>query len=223
MIRFWDLVRLYGAEEEEEEEEEEETPPTPDPERTLTAKELDAIIGRATDRASRKAGKELAKELGFENLGELKTWAASQRKAESDAMDEKDRALKEAEEEKKQAAALRSSLASDRLDLAIERAVVAEGVIDQKKLDRISAMVRIDLDPDLVNDENDWEEAIAEALSSVKEDTPELFAQKAGSAGHGSGDGGARGDSKKDEDKEAERQKAIEDEYAKRGLISYPG
>lgn len=222
-VRLDHLFRvLWGREdpagEGEGEEGDEPDPPEPEP-RTLTAKELEAITARAADRSSRKATKDLAKELGFESVAEMKAWAEAQRKAEKDAMDDKDRAIAEAEEAKRSTEALRASLASDRLDTEILRAVVAEGVADKKKQDRIAAMVRLDLDADLVNDEDGWEEGIAAALSAVKEDTPELFATKA--AGHGSGDGGARGKSKDEPDPEAAKKK-LQDEFAGRGLVTYP-
>lgn len=226
-IRLDRLFRvLWGSEEEGEGEDggdggdPPEPPNEPEP-RTLTAKELEAITARSADRASRKATKDLAKEFGFESVADLKAWAEAQRKAEKDAMDDKDRALAEAAEATRAAEALRSSLASDRLDTEIIRAVLAEGVTDKKKQNRIAVLVRTDLDSDLVNDEDAWEEAITEALSSVKEDTPELFAAaKAG--GHGSGDGGARGGSAPKPDDEAAAQKKLQDEFEKRGLVSYP-
>lgn len=186
----------------------------------LTAEEIEKMTARAADRSARKARKNLAEELGFEDLNTFKDWVTTQREAEKEAMDEKDRAIKEAEEAQREAEALRNNLVSDRLDLAVQRHVIASGVSDEKKLQRVTALVRLDLDPDIVNDEEGWDEAITDALTAVKEDTPELFGDP-GQKGYGSGDGGARGPSDKDEDKEAEKRKELEQEFADRGLIPY--
>ncbi len=185
----------------------------------LTAEEIEKMTARAADRSARKARKNLAEELGFDDLNTFKDWVTSQREAEKEAMDEQSRAIQEAEEAKREADALRNNLVSDRLDLAVQRHVIASGVTEEKKLQRVTALVRLDLDPDIVNDEETWDEAITEALTAVKEDTPELFG--ASSQSYGSGDGGARGGSVKEEDKEAENRKKLEKEFADRGLIPY--
>lgn len=227
MIRWKHLFHaLWGAEEEEEdpelegdesEEEEEDEPQA----RSLTSKELDAIVGRAVDRSNRKITRDLAKSFGFENAGEMKDWISKTRQAEIDAMDEGERKVAEAAEKTRSAAALESSLASDRLDVAVLSAVVSEGVVDKKRQDRIAALVRLDLDPDLVNDDQDeWADAIANALELVKSDTPELFTKA--KVNHGSGDGGARGKSEKEQDKAAAQEKQLTDKYLGQGLVAYP-
>jgi len=188
----------------------------------LTAEEIEKMTARAADRSARKARKDLAGELGFDDLNAFKDWVQAQQSAEKDAMDEKDRAIQEAKEATAAVEALRNNLASERLDLAIQRQVIGAGVADNKKVQRVAALVRLDLEADLINDEDSWEEAITEALTSVKEDAPELFAGS-GPKGFGSGDGGARGPSDKDDDKEAENRKKLEKEFADRGLIAYDG
>ena len=222
MIRKY-LFPFWGAEEEGEGEEEEtpeivETPST----KELTAEEIEKMTARAADRSARKARKGLAEELGFEDLNTFKDWVQAQQAAEKEAMNEKDRAIQEAKEAKAAAEALQNNLASERLDLAVQRHVVGAGISESKKIQRVAALVRLDLDADIINDEDAWDEAITEALTSVKEDAPELFAE-AGSKGFGSGDGGARGRSDKEEDKEAENRKKLEKEFAERGLIAYDG
>lgn len=226
MIRWKHLFHaLWGAEDDpevpdpeleaEEEEEEEESS------RTLTSKELDAIVGRAVDRSNRKITKDLAKSFGFETAGEMKDWIAKTRQAEIDAMDEGERKVAEAAEKTRSAAALESSLASDRLDVAVLSAVVSEGVSDKKRQSRIAALVRLDLDPDLVNEDRDsWDEAIADALTSVKEDAPELFTRA--KVNHGDGDGGPRGPSEKAKDKAAENEKQLVTRFTEAGLIELP-
>lgn len=222
MIRKY-LFPFWGAEEEGEEEEE-ATPPTPPepPTRELTAEEIEKMTARAADRSARKARKDLATELGFEDYSKFQTWVKAQRDAEKEALDDKDRAIQEAKDAKAAAEALLNNLASERLDLAIQRQVLGAGVSDAKKVQRVAALVRLDLDADLINDEEAWEEAVTEALTSVKEDAPELFGVP-GPQGHGSGDGGARGRSTSEPDTEAERIKKLEKEFADRGLIAYDG
>lgn len=229
MIRRW-LFPFWGAEEDDDGDEggegdgpAGENQPGIDPPpstRELTAEEIENMTARAADRASRKARKDLAAEFGFESQSDMKDYLRAKTEADKEAMDEKDRAIAEAEEARREAEALRSNLASDRLDTAVLRHVVSAGVSDEKKLSRITALVRLDLDEDVVNDEESWEEAITEALSSVKEDTPELFGGS-GAKGHGSGDGGARGDSTTDPDTDAERDKKYTEQFEGKGLVSY--
>lgn len=218
------LFPFWGAEDDDPEEEE-GSPPQPSPEpstRELTAKEIEQMTARAADRSARKARKDLATELGFEDFGKFQTWVQAQQAAEKEALDEKDRAIQEAKEAQAQAEALRNNLASERLDIAVQRQVLAAGVSDEKRMSRVAALVRLDLDPDLINDEDAWDEGIAEALSSVKEDAPELFGTQS-PGGPGSGDGGARGRSTVTPDKEADERKKLEKEFADRGLVSYDG
>lgn len=233
MTRKYQLVKkvsavkhwlLWGAEEDPEGEEEggdptPQNPPEPST-KELTAEEIEKMTARSADRAARKARKELAADLGFDDLNAFKDWVKTQKDAEKEAMDEQTRAIQEAEEAKREAEALRNNLVSDRLDLAVQRHVVGAGIADPKKVQRVTALVRLDLDPDIVNDEESWDEAITEALTSVREDTPELFAAP-GPNGFGSGDGGARGGSAPKGDEEAENRKRLEKEFADRGLLPY--
>lgn len=219
MIRKYLL--LWGAEDDDESGEGEEPQIVTEPStKELTAEEIEKMTARAADRSARKARKSLAEELGFEDLNTFKDWVTAQREAEKEAMDSQSRAIQEAEEAKREAEALRNNLVSDRLDLAVQRLVVASGVSEEKKLQRVAALVRLDLDPDIVNDEDSWDEAITEALTSVKEDAPELFGVS-GQSGHGTADGGARGPSTPEPDTEAEYRKKLEKEYADRGFIPY--
>ncbi len=221
------LFLLWGAEGDEGGEEageesgsEQEPNPTATPTtRELTAEEIENMTARAADRSARKTKKDLAKEYGFDNVSSFEEWVKSQREAEREAMDEKDRAVAEAEQARQQAEALRNNLASERLDLAIERQVVATGITDTKKLQRVAALVRLDLDSDIINEEDVWDESITAALSAVKEDTPELFG--ATGSNFGSGDGGARGKPTPDDDPEAEQRKKFEKQFADKGMVTY--
>jgi hypothetical protein len=173
---------------------------------------------RAADKSKRKALRDLASETGFDNMTDLKEFIDSKKKAEDDALDEQTKALQEAERVKKEYEAQMSDLADERLALRISQAVLAAGVSDPKRSDRISALVRLDLEPDL--SEDDWNEAITDSLQSVTEDMPELFK---GPAGMGSGDGGSKGKSKEDGDEQEAFEKQLREEALARGLVQFPG
>lgn len=226
MIRkaFWNWMKplaLFGAEDEpeteeagSEEEESEESTET----RQVTAKELETMTARAADKASRKSKRDLAVEYGFENFGAFKEFIDSSKQAQESAQTEQERKLAEAEKSQKDYEAKARDLARKELNLQVSTAVVGAGVSDKKRIDRIAALVQMGLDPEILEDEDAWDEAITASLQEVKTDMPELFS-KAGSAG--SGDGGARGGSAPKTDEEAEAQKALQDKYLKRGLVVY--
>ena len=187
--------------------------------REMTAEEIENLAARAADRAGRKARKDLASELGFDDLSKLKDFVTAKVQADKDAMDDQARAIAEAEEAKREAEALRSNLASDRLDTAVLRKVVASGITDEKKISRVTALVRLDLESDVINDEDTWDEAITAALSAVKEDAPELFS--GAKVNHGSGDGGAHGPSTPPGDEGAAREKKYTEQFAAKGFVEY--
>ena len=217
MRRFIDL---YGAEEEEgsndeaevEEETEEETPEP----RTVTASELETIAARAAGRGSRKATKDLAKELGFESVAAMKDFVAEQKKARDEARSEDEKVREAAAQAAKEAAEERNRLRTERLQLAIQRGIVATGITDERKLNRITALVREDLDPEL--DEEEWSEGVSEAIGAIRKDMPELFTPP--KTIPGSGDGGARGSSTRDETKTKEEQ--WEAEFRRKGMVPFP-
>lgn len=213
------LFFLWGAAEDEDGDDDssktpaEESPPST---RELTKEEMSAMTAQAADKASRKTRREIAADLGFDSMKELKVFVDSQKEAAQSALDEQTVALQEAERTKKEYEAAMSSLASQRLSLLISQQVVAAGVADSVKTKRIAALIRDDLDPDVLEDEEAWEASVTDALQSVQDDMPELFA-KAG--GVGSGDGGAHGKSTEDKDPAAEKRKQLRDEFEKKGLI----
>ena len=214
MIRYIDL---YGSEGEEGSEEEagngEEEGKEKEPEtRTLTAAELESVAARAAGRGSRKATKELAKELGFDSVAAMKDFVGAQKKAQDEAKSDDEKAKEETATEAAGLAEDRALVRTERLDLAIQRAIVATGISEQKKLDRIAALIRDELDPDLEPD--DWDEGVKVAIETLKEEWPELFTPA--KTDHGSGDGGAGGSSTKDETEEEE--KRWSKEYAAKGL-----
>lgn len=212
------MFLLWGAEGEEEEEgTEEESPETKPTSRTLTGEELEQMTARAADKAKRKQLRDLASEMGFANAGELKAFVESKKTADQESLDEQTKAVQEAERTRKEFEARTSALLSEKLDLAIARKVIGAGVSDSKRIDRISALIKLDLDPELIEDEESWEEAIVATLAAAKADVPELF----GKTSQGSGDGGARGPSTDDEDDADKKKKQLEEEYTNAGYIPY--
>jgi len=217
------LFLLWGADDEGSDDGDDGGDPTgtPDPTpevREITQGELDKMAARAADKASRKARRDIASDMGFENLGNLKEFVEGKKAADDAATDEQTKVLQEAERSKKENEAATSALAEKSLALTISMQVVAAGVADQKKVQRIAALVRDDLDSEVLSDEEDWDEVVGSALQELQTDMPELFVK----SGVGSGDGGAHGDSVTDEDKDAARQKELREEYEKQGLLYHP-
>jgi hypothetical protein len=218
------LFLLWGSEGEGEEGEEgeenkaEESGSEADESRTITNKELTEMAARAADKASRKTKKELASSLGFDNMAGLQEFVETQKTALDADKDEQTKALQEAERSKKEFEAGNADIAERRLLLDISMEVVGAGLADPKKVQRVTALVRDDLDEDIL-DEEDWSGAVADALKELQGDMPELFAK----SGFGSGDGGSSGKSTQtDEEKAAEKDKQLIDEYKAKGLIYNP-
>jgi hypothetical protein len=186
--------------------------------RTITNKDLEAMTARAADKATRKAKKDLVSTLGFDNTASLQEFIETQKAAQDAATDEQTKALQEAERSKKEYDAGMSDLAEQRLQLSISQAVVGAGLADPKKVQRVAALVRDDLDEDIL-DEEDWSGAVADALKELQGDMPELFVK----SGFGSGDGGSQGGSTQtDEEKAAAKDKEMIESYEKQGLVYHP-
>lgn len=212
------LFPLWGAEGDDDDPEVEETSTT-DESRSITTSELEQMTARAADKASRKARREIASDLGFDSLVELKEYVSTVKKAEVEAQDEQTKALQEAERSRKEFEAKMADLTEQRLNLLITQKVVGAGVGDPKRSSRIAALVRDDLDPEVFVEEDAWDEAVTAALQAVKADMPELFAK----SGVGSGDGGAHGKSTDETDESAEKEKQLTTHYLNRGMVEYPG
>ena len=203
-----------GAEGQAEESGSEEADET----RSITTKDLEAMTARAADKASRKTRRELASDLGFDNMAGLKDFVDAQKAAQDEATDEQTKALQEAERSKKEYDAGKSDLVEQKLQLQISMAVVGAGLADPKKVQRVAALVRDDLDEDIL-DEEDWSGAVADALKELQGDMPELFAK----SGLGSGDGGAQGQSTETPEEEAaEKEKQLIKSFEDKGLIYNP-
>lgn len=211
-------IRLWGAEGDDENDTDDTSSDSGDDTatRVLTEEEINKMVTRAADRGSRKAAKALAQDLGFETVGEAKTWFAEQRAAEEADKSEEAKVLEEARKATAESEALQARMRADRLSLRIDREVLRAGIVDEKRAARIATLVKADLDSDI--DEDDWSDSISTLLGEMKEETPELFGK---SASHGSGDGGASGDTGTSTDQEKLEQQ-IADEYKSMGFIQAP-
>ena len=210
------IVTDRALEEETPSNEEGQQPPDPPASRTVSQDDLEKMVARAADRASRSATKALASEFGFDKVSDLKSWVSAQREAEAEAQSESERAAAKLAEDQAKITAAGNALTRDRLAVKIERAVVRSGVTDDKKLDRLQTLVLAEIDD--VEAEDSWGDQIAAAVEGLQSDMPELFAS-AGS--HGSGDGGARGGSEPPEpDDEAQQEQSWKEEYAGRGYAT---
>lgn len=184
--------------------------------RSLTSSELEKMAARAASRGSRKALKDLRAELGFDDMDALKGFIVERREADDAAKSDQDKALAEFEDLKSSTQVALSEARGMRLEATIERSIIRAGVTDDKKATRIATLVHADLDTDL--DAEDLAEALSTAIAGLKADMPELFA----SSGTGSGDGGSKGSSQGETDEDADREKKILAEYARRGLHPVP-
>lgn len=212
------LFLLWGNEDGEEEETTEEVEETTEEEtKSITTKELEQMTARAADKATRKAKRELASTLGFDNMAGLTEFITTQKASIDEATDEQTKAVQEAERKSKEFDARMSDIAERELLLSISQAVVGAGVADPKKVQRVSALVRDDLEPDVL-DEDDYSGAVGDALQALREDMPELFAKSS----TGSGDGGAHGKSTDDDDDAAAKDKQLIESYEKQGLVYHP-
>lgn len=212
------LIDLYGAEDEETSEEkgsEEEGSEEGEPQaRTIPADELEAMLARASGRGERKATKRLAKELGFDSVAAMKDFVAQEKQAADDAKTEEQKRLEEADKRERAAAAEEEKLRDERLMVKIERALVAEGVTEEKRLDRLATLVWSELEDELEEDE--WAEAIDTAVTALKTDMAESFT---GRKVTGTGDGGAEGPSTPG-DETTKQEEGWEREYQKKGLTA---
>lgn len=217
------LLRLFGADGEGDEGEEPEGDSSGsddgsgDNTRSLTTDELEKMTARAADRASRRATKALAEELGFETVGQLKEWASETKEAQEEAKSEDEKAREELARRTAEAEKAQRQLRTQRLSVEIDKAIVRAGVTDEKKLDRLQTLVYAEVAES--DDEDAWVSEIEEALDGLKTDMPELFS---GKKSHGSGDGGSRGPAGSDDsDESEEEEEAWRDEYARKGMIEH--
>lgn len=215
------LLRLYGADGNDEAEGDKGDKGEKKEEiksQTLTADELTKIAARAADRASRKAGKKLAEELGFESVSAMKESVAKQKAIDDEAKSDADKAAEKLATDQAETTASGAKVAAERLELQIKLAIVGTGVTDSKKLERLSTLVSAEIED--VGEEDGWAAQIAESVEGLQSDVPELFGKS--SKSRGSGDGGASGESEeKPDEKESEKkqEEGWRDEYKRRGMV----
>ncbi|GHG33007.1 hypothetical protein GCM10018777_56260 [Streptomyces albogriseolus] len=145
-------------------------PASPEPVKQFTQEELERIAAREKSQGeragARKALEELAQELGFTNPDDVKTFVATARKAQQDALSEEERRRQELERREAELAA-REAAAIARERAVNRRAVLAGLGATGDDLEDAAALLRVDDDAD--------ETAVREAAEKLKERRPELF------------------------------------------------
>ena len=145
-------------------------PAAPDTGKQFTQEELERIAAREKSQGeragARKALEELAQELGFTNPDDVKTFVATARKAQQDALSEEERRRQELERREAELAA-REAAAIARERAANRRAVLVGLGATGDDLEDAAALLRVDDDAD--------ETAVREAAEKLKERRPELF------------------------------------------------
>lgn len=145
-------------------------PAAPETGKQFTQEELERIAAREKSQGeragARKALEELAQELGFTNPDDVKTFVATARKAQQDALSEEERRRQELERREAELAA-REAAAIARERAANRRAVLAGLGATGDDLEDAAALLRVDDDAD--------EAAVREAAEKLKERRPELF------------------------------------------------
>lgn len=161
------------TDEEREQREADEAAEAAKNERTITQAEMSRIAAREK-RDGRNSGQlELAKELGFDSVEDMKAAAQRQKDAEDAAKSETQREADAAKREKSEAARERAEAAAERRTARMERALIRLGVGDDDLDDAISMREMRELAADADA------EAIAEAAEALKARRAELFGGKA--------------------------------------------
>jgi len=160
-----------------DEEDDDEKPPPKTKGRQFSEDRVESIVKKRVGQAQRRAKQDLAKELGFDSVDDMK--AAFQKVKEGSSEEEKDLAKERDRNkvEKTENERQKAEVAQERLDLQVERRLLAVGV-DPKKAEGAVRLINLSTD-----DEPDADD-IKEAVATFQEEWPELF----------SGDGGGGGD-----------------------------
>jgi len=187
----------------------------------MTKGQLEATIARAVSRATRKDRKSQRETLGFESQDALSEFVKSARDAEAASKSEAEQAAAEVEKAKAALVSDAAALGQERIDLAVERAVIGSGITDEATVKRIRILVRSELGNDF--DVEALAEEVKDALEAVKTDIPAIFDTEDPKPS-GSGDGGKKDNKPKTDEQKKEAQiKQFEAEYARRyGLTSTP-
>ncbi|MFD7995504.1 hypothetical protein [Streptomyces mexicanus] len=145
-------------------------PPAPAPVPQYTQEDLERIAAKEKDQGKRAGARQalddLAKELGFTNPDDVKTFVAAARKAQQDALSEEERRRQELEQ-REQALAAREASAAARERAANRRAVLVGLGATGDDLEDAAALLRVADDAD--------EQTVREAAEALKQRRPELF------------------------------------------------
>lgn len=136
--------------------------------RTFTQAELDRIVGRRASESERQASRKLLEELGVKDAGEAKKLLDAARKAADRDKSETEKATAKAAEQETIAQRATREAAEARMQLKIDRKLLAAGV-KPAKLERLSKTVYVELEDDADDD------AIKTAIDDIKTDFPEAF------------------------------------------------
>jgi hypothetical protein len=145
-------------------------PPTPAPTPQFTQEDLERIAAREKSQGeragARKALEDLARELGFTTPDDVKTFVATARKAQQDALSEEERRRQELEQKERDLAAREAAALARERD-ANRRAILVGLGATGDDLEDAAALLRVADDAD--------EQAVREAAEKLKERRPELF------------------------------------------------
>lgn len=136
--------------------------------RTFTQADVDKIAGRRASEGEKAAARKMLEELGVKDVGEAKKVIEAARKAAEKDKTELERERTKASEATTAAETARREAAVAQAQLKIDRHLLAAGA-EPQRLERLSKMVFVELDDDADDD------AIKEAIESVKTDFAEAF------------------------------------------------
>ena len=145
-------------------------PPNPTTSKTVTSEEMARIAAREKEEGRRAAQRELAEQLGV-SVEEAKQIISNHRTAEEQNKTEAQREKEAAAAERAAAAQEKAAAAEERHRARIERSIMLAGVTDEKRIERISRLLDVEVgaDPD----------AVSSAVATLKEEMPEIFGSTA--------------------------------------------
>lgn len=146
---------------------------------TFTQADLDRIATREKAQGRRAAEDDIAKDLGV-SLDEAKRILAEARERDEKQKTEAQRAKEAADAEKAAAEAAKAEAARERHEARVERALVAAGVSDDKRLGRLARLIEVEVGAEL--------DDVKAAVADLHKEMPELFGAANG-AGAGKGKG----------------------------------
>ena len=152
--------------------------PAPPATRTFTQDEVEKLAAKEKSQGeragARKALEEFAAANGFKNADDAKTFIATARKAQEDALSEQERELKRLTDEKSQVEKERAEIAAERRVFNRERALSRLGAADGEDAPNLQDALAL-LDRDLAAQPEADAQTVQEAAEKLKERRPELF------------------------------------------------